>query len=244
MLKRAVKGLAGLAGLSIIRRGHSDPFAEQKRLAGGGPLTIFDVGAFIGDISRAYVNIFPTAHVYSFEPFSRSFEQLMANMVAYPNVHVYNIGLSDIAGRQVFYTNTFAPTNSLLEPDPAANKTWGNGVVRGRAAAECEFTTLDEFIEKNNIARIDILKIDVQGAETRVLDGAKNALKDGRIALIYSEIITMPTYKGQERLWQILRTFDEYGMDLHNIYNFSFESNSERLRQFDAIFVRHTGGQP
>jgi hypothetical protein len=40
------------------------------------------------------------------------------------------------------------------------------------------------------------------------LAGTK-ALKEGRIAIIYSEIITMPTYKDQKKLWDILRAFDE-----------------------------------
>jgi FkbM family methyltransferase len=250
MLKRAFKGLAGLAGLSIIRKGtftallgHSDAFVEQKRLAGPGPLTIFDVGAYNGEISREYVVNFPTAQVYAFEPFPSSFEQLKANMITYSTVHVYNMGLSDKSGRQVFYSNTFAPTNSLLEPDAAAAKTWGNDVVRAHGAVECEFTTLDEFIEEQKISKVDILKIDVQGAEIRVLNGGRNALSAGRIALIYSEIITMPTYKGQKKLWDILKTFDECGMDLHNIYNFSFEPHSGRLRQVDAIFVRRSNVQ-
>jgi FkbM family methyltransferase len=246
MLKRTIKALVDVAGLTIIRNdtlialtSKSNPFVEQKRLANAGLLTIFDVGACIGEITRAYVEMFPTARVYSFEPFFESYDKLRASFVNYPNVRVYNMGLSDKSGRQQFYSNTFSPTNSLLEPSSAADKAWGQGVVQAQALVECDFTTLDEFIGKNNIAHIDILKMDVQGSETKVLDGAASALREGRIALIYSEIITMPTYKGQQNLWEILRAFDEYGMDLHNMYNFSFNDNG-RIRQFDAIFVRRS----
>jgi FkbM family methyltransferase len=240
MLKTAIKSLAGILGLTIIRSDalrKYNPFAEQKRLVDLGSLTIFDVGAYIGEISKVYAELFPTAQVYSFEPFFGSFEQLKRNMVRYPNVHVYNMGLSDRGGRQQLYSNTFDATNSLLEPSPAADKTWGKGVVQAQALIESEFTTLDEFIEKNNIAEIDILKMDVQGAETRVLTGADKALKEGRIALIYSEVITMPTYKNQKKLWEILRAFDEYGMDLHNVYDLEFQDDGT-MTQFDAIFVR------
>jgi hypothetical protein len=146
------------------------------------------------------------------------------------------MGLSDRSGSQLFYSNMFAPTNSLLEPDPAADETWGKDVVRAKAVVECEFVALDEFVEKNNITRIDILKLDVQGSETEILNRARNALKNGIIALIYSEIITMPTYKGQQKLWETLRAFDHYGMDLHNNLKFS----NGRISQFDAIFVRRS----
>jgi ABC-type sugar transport system ATPase subunit len=76
MLKTARKSLAAILGLTIIRSKalsvltcKSNPFAEQKRLAGLGSLTIFDVGAYIGEVSRAYVELFHAARVYSLEPF-------------------------------------------------------------------------------------------------------------------------------------------------------------------------------
>src|SRR5262245_21013192 len=143
MLRKFIKGLAHIVGPSTVRSdslaalvAKADPFAEQKRLVGDGPLVIFDVGAYIGQISRAYVDLFPMARVHSFEPFPSSFEQLRSNLINYPNVHVHNKGLSDRSGPQLFYSNTFAPTNSLLEPDPAADETWGKDVVRAKAVAE------------------------------------------------------------------------------------------------------------
>jgi Methyltransferase FkbM domain len=77
--------------------------------------------------------------------------------------------------------------------------------------------------------------MDVQGAEIQILDGAKKMLASHRIGLIYAEIITMPTYKGQSSFWEILRRFEDCGKCLYNMYNFSLVEG--RLRQIDAIFV-------
>ncbi len=53
------------------------------------------------------------------------------------------------------------------------------------------FTTLNKFTEEYNIDQIDFLKVDVQGAEYKVLKGAENLLKLGRIRKIYMELHTM-----------------------------------------------------
>jgi hypothetical protein len=96
---------------------------------------------------------------------------------------------------------------------------------------------LDSVISELQLPKIDILKLDVQGAEHLVMKGAGSACRERRINIIYSEIITQPTYVGQKRLDEALGVFYESGFDLHNIYNLN-SSESGRLRQVDAIFTR------
>ena len=79
------------------------------------------------------------------------------------------------------------------------------------------------------------MKLDVQGAEHLVLEGATDALRENRISVIFTEIITMPTYVGQISLHEMLRKFDDHNFQLYNIYNLSTVDG--RLRQVDAIFV-------
>ena len=107
--------------------------------------------------------------------------------------------------------------------------------MKSKGTILCAFDTLDHFVAERGIQFIDILKLDVQGTETRILDGAEACLAAKKIGLVYSEIIVMPTYMGQESFWKILRRFDEREMVLHNFYNHSLIRG--RLRQVDAIFV-------
>ena len=55
--------------------------------------------------------------------------------------------------------------------------------------------TLDTYCEENKIKQIDILKIDVQGFEDKVLDGAQNLLKASKIKLIQLELIFTEIYE-------------------------------------------------
>jgi len=68
-----------------------------------------------------------------------------------------------------------------------------------------------------------------------VLEGAENAMKAGKIKIIFSEIIVMPTYSGQMDLDEILRMYKNYGFELYSLFNSKDEK--ERLKYMDGIFI-------
>jgi FkbM family methyltransferase len=151
-------------------------------------------------------------------------------------VTVHQIGLAEASQSFDLHVNAFAPTNSLLETDPSADLTWGAGILDTQRKLSCQFSTLDAFANELGINRINLLKLDVQGAEEKVFAGGSKSLAAGLIDVIYMEIIVMPTYKGQSRIGEYFELLQSYGMSLHGIYNLSHVSG--RLRQLDAIFVR------
>jgi hypothetical protein len=116
-------------------------------------------------------------------------------------------------------------------------KTWGEGLLETNQVVQADFKTIDLVLKDLNIRKINILKLDVQGAEYRVVKGGAEALRDGVVDYIFSEIITQPTYIGQKRLDEALSVFYNAGFDLHNIFELSSTSDGV-LRQFDAIFTR------
>ena len=157
-------------------------------------ITIFDVGAHVGQSASYYKSIFKNSNIYSFEPFQNSFEMLKRVKLDFNN-----LGLSDEKGMESFNSNKGSPTNSLLK---SKCKRWGdNEGLSHVEGVECEFTTLDDFCDENNVEFIDFLKIDVQGAEFRVLKGAHRALSKKRIGVIQLEVILVETYKVTEKPW-------------------------------------------
>jgi hypothetical protein len=99
------------------------------------------------------------------------------------------------------------------------------------------FKTIDFILASMEIPRIDILKLDVQGAEPLVMAGALEACRTGAIGLVYSEIIIQPTYKGQKRFDESLAAFYGNGFDLYNLYNMCHRADG-RLCQVDATFTK------
>lgn len=214
-----------------------NPFLAMQRLTAAPDPIIFDVGAYDGHVSLVFRRLFPTATIYSFEPFINSFRQVWVSTAADPKIHAFNFGLSNISGRSPFHANTRPETNSLFSTDAAGPRTWAAGILETNDVAEAEFKTIDSVMTELEIPRIDILKLDVQGAEYLVMEGAGAACERGLINLVYSEIITQPTYVHQKRFDEALSVFYEKGFDLYQIYNPSV-TDEGRLRQVDAIFTR------
>lgn len=241
-MKKVIQKIANRCGYRISRLSNptfaEDAFmAMQRLLIGTKEPIIFDVGAHHGHISRAFRDFFPASTIYAFEPFEESFEQLKANTASDPRIKAFNFGLSDRDGTQYFHSNLSSATNSLLSTDELGLHTWGTGLLETQTTVQAHFKTIDSVIETMRIPRIDILKLDVQGAEHLVIAGASATCSLGTIRLIYSEIIIQPTYRDQKRFDEALATFYNNGFDLYNIYNMSLTGEG-RLRQVDAIFTK------
>ena len=97
---------------------------------------------------------------------------------------------------------------------------------------------LTDFVKENNIPRINVLKLDVQGYESRVLNGAENLLKNNLVDLIILEIIIIPTYKNQSSVSEIFNIFDSFDYSLYGIYDIEKKPKRSRLQQFDALFFK------
>ena len=242
-MKKQIQQLFNSFGYSISKlpapASSENPFlAMQRILIGIEEPVIFDVGAHHGHISRLFRRMFPTSTVYSFEPFQESFKLLKLNTSSDPRIKVFNFGLGDWTGTRAFHSNSSSATNSLLATDELGARTWGSGLLETQKIVQAEFKTLDSVLDAMQIPRIDILKLDVQGAEPLVMAGALSACRKGAIGLVYSEIIIQPTYKEQKRFDESLAVFYKHGFDLYNIYNMRHTAEG-RLCQVDATFTRH-----
>jgi FkbM family methyltransferase len=238
-MKRIIRTALGRVRVQLHRLipRRNPAFAEQRRLLERNPpKVIFDVGAHHGESVSLYKKLFPAASVYCFEPFSESFAVLKRNIQRLSNVKPFNLALSDQVGEADFNANAYSATNSLLATSPHAEEVWPGGPVDTKRQVRVQTSTLDNFCREQSIDAIDLLKLDVQGAEPLVLKGGAELLRRGRVRLIYTEIITLPTYSGQAELHEFLAMMRGYGFELFNLFNLS-TTPAGQLRQVDAIFL-------
>lgn len=239
-MKKLIRKILACWGYEIRRVPQSqrdDAYAEQKLLLSqiGSPV-IFDVGANVGNMVEKYHQLFPGAKIHAFEPFGESFQKLKAKCGVLPGVTLNQLGVADILGTRTFSANKVASTNSLLPASKDAFATKGGDRFETKELVEIELTTLDRYAREKNIAQIDLLKLDVQGAEPQVIHGAAELIAAGAIKIIFTEIMATHFYEGQQSLIEALKMYDSLGFKLYNFYDLSaFEGP---LRQLDAIFVR------
>jgi FkbM family methyltransferase len=140
-------------------------------------MTVFDVGANLGVYSLlAAKRVGKEGRVHAFEPTPRTVQKLRANATLnrFSNIISNQLALSDASGEQSFYLSAEDDQNSLA----AVSDTF----IRVPTIA------LDDYIEKNRVLRVDLLKIDVEGAEMNVFKGAQRLLSRPDAPMILLEV--------------------------------------------------------
>lgn len=141
---------------------------------------LFDVGAYDGSYARMARRVLgDAAVVHCFEPNPSSFARLESEAGVR---FAHETALAARSGTSMLHEDPASPNMATLAPD--ALSVAGRVVARQMAV---NVTTLDEFCAERRIERIDLLKIDVEGAELAVLQGAASLLDEGRIEIVQFE---------------------------------------------------------
>lgn len=148
-------------------------------------MIVFDVGANVGKLTLLFSKLAGGGSVHAFEPTKAIFDELNAAVAAATNVTANRLALSDRPGTVDLYCydGPFRAFNSMADR-PLADYGVDAGPVRHEAV---EATTLDAYCAAAKVTRIDLLKIDVEGAELQVLRGAQGMLAAKRIRCIAFE---------------------------------------------------------
>lgn len=210
---------------------------SQKALLGvEGPRIIFDVGVQDGRSTLEYVDTFPNATIFGFEAEETNFVASTAVLQAHRDRVVLNqLAIAGRSGIGSIFVNSHSGTHSLL---PIGGQRYWDGRERPVATQPVKTVSLDDFSAANGITTVDILKMDIQGAELEALTGASKLLASGSIRLIALEVEFQELYLDQPLFWDIglfLRGF-EYG--LYALYDCHFSpKNANTLCWADAIFL-------
>ena len=95
--------------------------------------------------------------------------------------------------------------------------------------------TIDSFCSIHKIDKIDILKMDIQGAELLALKGAIKLLEEKKIGLIYTETYFRRQYNNQPLFHEISKFLADYGYYIQDIYSPIYGKGS--IAWCDAIFL-------
>jgi FkbM family methyltransferase len=148
------------------------------------------VGANVGDYSKLVARHVPAATVYAFEPSREVYRQLAHNLSETDGAErfrTFNLGLSDEEKTVELYSYTVEGEAQSLISSIDRRLPTQVVAVEVSASEEVRVRTLDRFCEEQGVARIDFLKLDVEGHELAVLRGARRLLGEGAVSLIQFE---------------------------------------------------------
>jgi FkbM family methyltransferase len=197
-------------------------------------LTIFEFGSRYGEDTVEFAKKFPNATIYAFECNPSTFDKCKELTSQYKNIILSKTALSNITGKVKFYP---------IDPDKTVT-TWSDGnqgasslltasekypiesYVQNEIEVDC--IRMDEFMKKNSIQNIDVIWMDVQGAELMVLQGTGEKIVDTKI--IHLEVEFFEIYRNQPLMKDILSFFKKNNFIFLGYTDFSEFSG-------DAIFL-------
>ena len=239
-IKKFVSKLLRFFGYEIQRHSSTsyslkEPFYHFRNLLDNSQPVIFDVGAYIGDTIEQFKSSFPKSYIHAFEPFDESFSVLKNRFQKTEKLFFNNIAVENHSSSNAnMYITQNKGSSSLLQPTKGANEFWEGNPLSTQKEVKVETITIDSYCQKHNIETIDILKIDVQGSELKVLQGAALMIQERRVKLIFTEISIAPNYKGQSEIDQVIKFLRE---NKYKIFNFfKMKHKQGKLIECDVLF--------
>jgi FkbM family methyltransferase len=186
---------------------------------------VFDVGANVGQSAKTYRRLYPLAEIWSFEPFPDTYKTLCRSLKD-PKFHPMALAISDRITKAELNIGAKSITNSLLRRQSDTGKT-----------IEVDTDTIDHFCWQRGISNIDILKVDVEGAEERVFRGAREMFSRGAIRSVFVEVYFRPVYDRMPLFWDLDSHLKKFGFGLCGLYSLS-SSHDGFLSFGNALYLR------
>ncbi|WP_421800293.1 FkbM family methyltransferase [Haliscomenobacter sp.] len=234
-MRKLIQQILRKNGFQISKYPDDDSVIRMKMMTHFNIDTLLDIGANIGQYALRMRAMGYQKKIISFEPLKSAFEELKK---ASFNDHTwlinnYALGSEDTSSTINVANNSFS--SSILNMLPAHLS----------SAPESKYVAKEEI----DIKKIDsifkafcakgesvMIKIDTQGYEKNVLDGASESLDD--IKIIQLEMSIAPLYENEMTYLEMIKYLDNKGYQLFNLENGFTDSITGQLRQVDGIFVQ------
>jgi len=178
---QGTESIWGLSGLKWL------PKEACDRLKNG---IFFDIGAYNGDSSFALIDKFLAQHVYAFEADNLNYLDLKnnINLLDLKNISPINLAIGD-ENKEVNIENN--QTSSKIS----------------EKGAKVLMTTIDNYINENNIKSVDLIKIDIEGFEQKALKGAIKTIKT------FKPILAISIYHNANDFFEIKPMLEDLNID-------------------------------
>ncbi|MBZ8138288.1 hypothetical protein CLD22_00035 [Rubrivivax gelatinosus] len=228
-LKALVKAIVARSTAAIVPHG-MNLYADLRRCFPDQAFrTIFDVGANVGQTALVLARLFPEARIHSFEPFADAHRQLIARTRSL-NVICHASALGEVDARITAHAQGASTTNTLLAAGPCDGEQTGAQFI--------DVLTLDGFCAAADIKTIELMKIDTEGFDLKVLHGAARLLGTQAVKVVQVEASMNATNSKHVPFAAFVDYFDRMDYRLFGVYEQTREWSGEaRLRFANPVFV-------
>jgi FkbM family methyltransferase len=233
-----LKSFLGHVGYRVVnarRRWGVDHLDDIYRIVGAPNKVreVFDVGANVGLTARAYAKAFPHSRVVAFEPVLETFKKLVKNTRSNPRIVPNRCALGNFNGITTCTLQEDSRNNSLLQ---GLKDELHASYERSE---EVQVFTLDSVKERLGIGVLDLLKIDTEGFDLAVLEGASETLRRREVNFVYFEFHHLLQRESAGQLGSLMDVAEflrDHDYRFLTIYTDSVHGH-ESMGTYNALFI-------
>jgi FkbM family methyltransferase len=175
--------------------------------------TILDIGANVGGYTHLFRGNCPDATIHAFEPIPSIFAELQARYATESGIYVWNVGVgakdevvSGVAVHEAWTINRPGETRR------------GRNATHGASTFDMAVTTVDTFLSDRHYEfdRVRAIKIDTDGYDFRVLQGAKQTIARCRPRILIEFGYLIADLDGTSAIFNMLSWIDGMGYDIYD----------------------------
>lgn len=220
--------VSGAVALGVYERFEVDLFRQYIKQG----MKVVDIGANIGYYTViAAQRVGSDGVVYAFEPEPENFSFLEQSIQInnFKHVECFRVGISNRKGQEKLF---------LSKDNKGDHRMYSNGKDNQPSTA-IEVTSLDVWHAERGLGKIDVIKMDIQGAEGLALDGMRNILQNTQPLVLFTEFWPQGLRDTGFDPRTILENFERYGFSI-------FEINEDKrslikVLDFDRLLREHKG---
>jgi FkbM family methyltransferase len=231
-LKKAIKKGISAFGFDIHRKGlmrigMAEALDHIKKL-GFKPQTVIDVGVASGTFEL--YNVFPDSMFLLIEPL-KEYEENLKKISRKFKADSVLAAANDNPGTIIINVHPVLFGSSIFKEVEGSHV---DGVPR-----EVPSVTIDGLCEERNLRGPHLIKADVQGAELRVLDGAKKVLKETEIVIL--EVHLFKFFMEGPQFYDVIHYMKDSGFCVYDIFGHYYRPLDCALAAVDVVFVKEKG---
>lgn len=219
---------------SLFDKQYRRAFRNLRHLPRLNYRSVIDAGANRGAFTDAFLRLHRPERLVLVEAIPELAMKLRTRYAVDPRISVMSAALSDRTGEAQFEINRSEASSSLLSIDER-NSAWFSRDLRVARSITVPTVTLPELMAREGLESVDLLKLDLQGAERLVLTGGAEVLE--RVRVIYTEVFFEELYAGAWLFRDMTDFFSGCGFKLCGLSNIVHAADGDLL-QANATFRR------
>lgn len=202
--------------------------------------TIVDIGANVGQFAAVARGLLPSQPIVSFEPLQDCYDQLVAKKQSLAPFYPIHSALGKSSGQMAINRSDSTASSSFLKMGERHMHELPHTAVSH--AEMVSISVLDEALPPLGLPKPYFVKIDVQGFELDVLQGATESLKDTTALVV--EVSAEPMYHGEPGFDAVYGLLREHGFKFCGTVDQWRSEKTGQILQFDCLFKKSQQASP